>query len=212
MLQIKNDFKQITMLTFGAVYLLTAFFPFPFQDCIMAALLAIIICLSMPAAKPINRYISAALFLAGGIILYRSDAVFGSWITAISCNGGLVMLFIIMPLLSFPLAYDNYGDLLKQLSVKYIYNAVRVGGIYSLLAMFLSSFLNLGALPLVYDLSRKGPVLPGVENTLLLSITRGLSAANFWAPNFVGVAVVLSYLDIPRGLLFCRAVCCFLFS
>ena len=208
MLKVKDRLIQVTMLCFGLFYLVTALNPFPFFRIATAFLLVAIICQSMPAAKTLNRYIAAVLFALGGILLMQNNASAGEWVTAVIANSGLVMLFIVLPLLSFPLAYDDYDVALRNLSRRYIYNELRVGGIYGLLTMFLGSFLNMGVIPIVFDLFHKSPQLPGTEKTLFLSIVRGMSAAIYWAPNYIAMAIVLSYLDIkwidvlPMGIVF----------
>ena len=208
MLNIKGRLIQLNMLFFGVFYLVTAFFPSPLFRILTALFLVAIVCQSLPAAKPINKYISSVLFLLGGMLLVQSGASFDDWVTAIGANSGMVMLFIVMPMLSFPLAYDDYEIVLRHLSVRYINNVLRIGSIYTLITMFLGTILNIGAIQIVYDLFPKGSKVSGVEKTLHLSIVRGMSAANFLAPNYISMAVVLYYLEIPltsvlpRGLVF----------
>lgn len=192
-----KSLRQIMLLSFGLLYLAAYFTGSNILFSFSALLLVIVVCFTLPLASKANRNVSLALFILGALLLYTKNAPWQEWLTAVGANGGLVLIFLALPFLTFPLHYDNYELVLKNFSLKYITNAVKFGNLAAFLGFFLSSVLNMGALPIVYNLLKKSGESLQAENVLLSSITRANTAGAFWSPNYVCVAVILHSLKLP---------------
>lgn len=188
---------QITLITFSISYLLAEFTNSFFFSSLTAFLLVFIVIQTFPKARKTNKRISFILFLLGSIFLIRTNSSYADWIKAISSNGGLVVLFIVLPFLSFPLYFENYEKCLRNFSLKHICSVTRFGNLSASLTYFLSALLNVGSFPIVYSLFDKTIEFREKDKTLWLSMMRGNTAAIFWSPNFVAVAVILHYLELP---------------
>lgn len=190
------NFRRITILLFAAAYIFSAFTSLTFFFYLSAVLLILVVVQILPQVNPTNRNISSILLVLGGTLLLYHDVSLQQWLTAIGSNSGLVTLFIFLPFLSFPLDYENYEDDLKGVSHKYIHDPVRFGLVSSLLNLFLSSLLNLGALPIVMNLLKSSAQTLKEEQTLYLSLVRTNMAAVLWSPNYIAIALVVGQLGL----------------
>lgn len=185
------------MIAFSITYLLAPLTSSSILFSISAFLLVIVVCQSLLLATPVNRYISITLFLTGSFLLFYKNAALNEWIVSIGANSGLVTLFIALPFLGFPLSYEDYHTTLKVLSAKYMKNDIYFGNLSHLITYCLSALLNLGSFPIIYNLFGNDTTSSQKEKTLRIAMTRGNTAAIFWSPNYVAVAVILYYLNIP---------------
>ncbi|SMB81756.1 hypothetical protein SAMN00017405_2171 [Desulfonispora thiosulfatigenes DSM 11270] len=192
----KNQ-RQIILIAFSIFYLLSEFTNIIYFSILTAICLLIIIVQNMPLVGKTNQKISLVLFFFGIMFLIKTNSSIGEWITAISSNSGLVVLFIVLPFLSFPLYFEDYEKSLRQFSLKHINNVIQFGNLSGFLTYFLSALLNVGSFPIVYNLFDKTVDFTDKDRTLWLSMMRGNTAAIFWSPNFVAVAVILHYLELP---------------
>lgn len=188
--------RRTTILLFAAAYIFSASTSLTFFFYLSAVLLILVVVQILPQVNPANRNISSVLIILGATLLLYHHVSFRQWLTAIGSNSGLVTLFIFLPFLSFPLNYENYEDDLKGVSHKYIHDPVRLGLVSSLLNLFLSSLLNLGALPIVMNLLKSSAQTLKAEQTLYLSLVRTNMAAVLWSPNYIAIAFVVGQLGL----------------
>ncbi|NLW24343.1 MAG: hypothetical protein GXY91_03720 [Clostridia bacterium] len=200
--------RQPVLIVFALIYMLNVFTPFSRILIPLSTFLLIIMVLqTLPFASSASKSISMLLFLLGGVFLYLNEASYYNYLEALSSNTGLVVLFIVLPLLSFPLYYDDYENTLKSLSLKYINGPVRFGNISAFLTFFLCSILNIGAFAIIYELFKQTKEFTKSQKVLFNSMLRGNFAAIFWSPNYVGLAAIIHTLNVswvsilPAGLL-----------
>lgn len=194
---ILRNSRQIVLIIFGLIYILSAFIDSSLLLPLMALFIVIILAQTLPVANKSNRNISLVLLILGSAMLLYFKANTNHWVSALGSNTGLVALFISLPFLRFPLQYQNYQGSLEKFSLKYIKNTVTLGNFSALLTFFLASLLNLGALQVVYNLLYHKKENPDYERILFRSMVRGNLAALFWSPNYVAVAVIIHSLEIP---------------
>lgn len=193
----KRNIRQFNLLLFSFIYLLAEITHYSLFITLSAILLIIVVIQTVPYIGKFNRTISLALFLLGGVFLLNTTSSMNDWITAFSANAGLVVLFIALPFLNFPFYYDEYESALRDFYAKNIKGLFQFSNFSTLMTYSLSSLVNIGSFPIVYNVVRKSTDLKNKEKTLCQCMMRANTAALFWSPNFVAVAVILHYLNIP---------------
>lgn len=163
--------------------------------------------LAWPLCKPSTRIIGLALFVVGGFNMFRAGVPWQGWAQAFSSNGGLVVLFLSVPLLSVLLAYQDFVGLVTRLFQKYIKESHWYFGFAAILSGLVGAVMALGGIALLYDLLHPNMIRYGGEVEEAQSLTRGNLSMSYWAPCHMSVATVITYTGItwlelaPRGLL-----------
>lgn len=195
MIFLRENLRQWILLTFAGFYLLSFFTGSGLLVNIDTYLLIIILAMSLPGAKPVNKTLVLLLFALSIIILYKSNMPVDRWIYALGANCGLVAIFLALPFLQFPLRYDDYQTSLLSLSERFVRSTTHFGLVAILLNYVLSVFLNVGGISIVNGLLAQNKERYHAESVLCQSLTRGNAAAAIWSPNFVSVAIVLFYTN-----------------
>lgn len=162
-----------------------------------AVLLVLLVIQAVPGSAGKNRNLSLGLIGIGGGLLIYSGASWQKWLASITDNGGLVVLFIILPLLSFLLEYEDYQSSLVRFFQKHIRSAAKFNILISCLGYFLTAIINIASVQLLYDLMNKNAEQYGAREDFYRALVRGNSGPIFWAPNYVCVGIVLTYTNLP---------------
>lgn len=194
---VKNHLLQVTLLAFGGTYLVSALTSIQFFFTASAVFLVFAVLQVIPLAGRSNKIVALILFTLGGFFLASSNVSLQQWISAIASNSGLVVLFLALPLFSFPLSYEDYQPVIKGFSERYVRNNYQFANISAIITYFFSCLLNLGAFSLSYNLFRDTKAFAEAEKTLMVSVMRANTAALFWSPNYIAAAVVLNSLELP---------------
>ncbi|MGI6066440.1 MAG: hypothetical protein ACOYI2_08115 [Bacillota bacterium] len=195
-MQFLDKTHSIVIILFVFSYLIDIFFPCQVLELTQFVLSLVLLMINFPFLKHANRYISISLLLVGTIILLYFDAGFDQWLKSINKNAGLVAFLATVPMLGFPLSYEDFQGAIKNKVSKYFNSPHNYYNITAFLTVTLSMLINIACIPIIYHLVKK------FKDKYPLSlfskaVTRGFSTSIIWAPNAVSIAVVLPYLKIP---------------
>lgn len=188
--------RKILYPSFLALYLLWMITGSSFLKVVFGIFLIGLILQAIPDSSFMNRIVSLVLFTAGTACLYYTGASPGEWLTALTNNGGLVALFISLPLYSFILAYHDYRSAIKNIFQLYIKKGSGFNILTAWLSFMLGAILNVAGIHVLYHLLEDNANRYGVKKGFLQSLVRGNMAAVFWAPNFMAVATVITYVKL----------------
>lgn len=190
------NFKTAVLTILFAVFVFNFIFPSPFLNSAVNYLTIIAVLTSLPFTGRGSGAICLGLFIAGAYLIFNSGAGWNSLAEAMGKNSSLLALLMAVPLLGVPLKYGGYIEVLDALASKYMCTRSRMYWVPALFSHLLGVFMNLGAVPLTYEITARGKMIdyPGV---MARAISRGFGAALLWSPNMIATALVLNYLKVP---------------
>jgi TRAP-type C4-dicarboxylate transport system permease large subunit len=176
-------------------YIINVWHPVPLTGRLVNCLTTLAVAVSIAYVGKSSRLVCLALFMAGAYLFHISGAGLYQWIEAMGRNTNLLMLLISVPMLGVPLRYGDYLATLDSLALKYMVRKYQMYWVPALFSHVLGVFMNLGAVPLAYQITARGRVA-GYPGVLARSISRGFGSALFWSPNIIAVALVLGYTGV----------------
>lgn len=191
-----KGFKSIVLFLIIIASIVFVFFPVQPAGIIVNYITILLFVLSLPFAERETRIIGLLIFIIGAYLMHVSDASSSLWIEAMGKNSGLLVLLIAVPLLGIPLKSAGYVEVLDSLANNYMKKKCMMYWVPSLFSHILGFFMNIGAVPLTYDITARGKVAERAS-MLANAISRGTGTVFLWSPNTVAVALVLEYLDVP---------------
>lgn len=188
-------YKSPALTALIAVFIIHLFLPLPFLGTVVNVLTVTAVLICLPFTGRGSGAICLGLFALGAYLIYASGEGLQFMAGAVGKNTSLLVLLITVPLLGISLKYGGYIEVLDALALRYMSNKHRMYWVPALLSHILGVFMNLGAVPLTYEITNRGRVLkyPGL---LSRSISRGFSAALLWSPNMIATALTLAYLKV----------------
>lgn len=171
--------------------------------------------LALPDSKRSNLIVSLGLFALGALCLLAKGATPVQWLTAVTSNGGLVALFITLPLFSILLAYNDYVGSMDKLFHLYVRRSWAFFGLASILSGIIGAVMNLGGMTLMYELLKPYRPRYGTEKQMAQALSRGNLSMSYWAPCHMSVATAVAYTGIswielaPKGILLSAIQLCF---
>lgn len=173
------------------------------------------ILLSIPDCSWFARCL-VILFVGAGNGMMVAGGV--DFLTSLHAYGGmmnLLSLFALIPLLALPIKLGGYTDALERIMQEKMRSPQQLYRTISGLSFFLSIFLNLATLPMIYynvkETIGKFP-LRDPTRFATLSIVHGYAFPIFWTPvaPIVGVVLDVTHLDWLKmfPLLFGISICC----
>lgn len=187
--------KSILCISLAFIYLLNAFLQAPSLDIILSVICLLLVTVCFPTVKGNTRIVITLLFLIGAALLILTNANIELWLNAISKNTNFVVLLILVPIFGLPLNYGGYYTDLDIMVSKYMNTKHRIYWLPALLSHFFGSLMNMGAIPIVFQLIIHGK-LPLSLLSVPSAILRGFISSIYWSPNMVSVALVTHYLNI----------------
>jgi hypothetical protein len=185
--------RGLLLLTIALAYLIHSITSIELSS-LLVVLVVITFFVSWPSMSKFPKVMSTLLVVFGNVIFFYGDGNAQYWEEAILDNVGLVALFISVPLLSYPLRHGGYIQYMDDFAKAYLNRETKMIGFITAVTCVISSFLNLGALRVVYDLFSKRL---GSENQVYAkSLIQGFSLAAFWSPYFAGVAIILHLVGV----------------
>ncbi|MFZ5646503.1 MAG: hypothetical protein ACOY30_02675 [Bacillota bacterium] len=172
------------------------FFPAPLLREILNYIVFAAVVTSLPFTGRGAAAVCLGLFVTGFYFIYISGSGWSFCTEAIGRNVNLLALLITVPLLGLPLKTGGYVVVLDTLAVKYMGKSLRMYIVPALFSHILGVFMNIGAVPLTYEITARGKIT-SFPSILARSISRGFGAALMWSPNMIATAVVLGYLAVP---------------
>jgi hypothetical protein len=174
---------------------------------LFAILLLLAAIIAFPQCRRSTQATALALFALGALCLWSFRGNYLDWSVALTANGGLVVLFIALPLFSFLLNYNDYIGSVGKLFQVYVRKPHWFFTLIAVFAGLLGAVMNLAGMTLMDQLLR--PSLPkfGKEKHFTQALSRGNLSMSYWAPCHMSVATVITYTGIswlelaPRGIL-----------
>ncbi|GAB7387797.1 hypothetical protein BSNK01_16340 [Bacillaceae bacterium] len=181
------------------VYLLSNIFPeAPWDLAISVLSLACVIC----TVFRVPRFLQALglIFLGlGSTMLAMSGADWGQYLFSFGNMLPLLSLFALIPILALPIKLGNYAQAVQKIIQRKVKRSSHLYMLTSGLSYFLSSFLNLATLPMMYYSIRPAVDLFPIrhkERFLSRSITHGYSMPILWTPVAPIVGIVIEMTDV----------------
>lgn len=163
--------------------------------CAVAAIL-----IALPKLGKIGVSLSALFLCIGLVILWKHHIPFTSYLTFFGGMFNLLALFSIIPIISIPIKIGGYGAVIQRLLERRIKSPFQLYRTISLYSFFLSCFMNLATLPMMY-FSVKNTVesfpIRQVKRYTSNAIIHGYALPILWTPvaPIVGVVVDVTHLN-----------------
>lgn len=188
--------RSILYPAFLALYIMWEITGLSFLKVVFGIFLIGLILQAIPDSSTMNRLVALVLFSSGIACLYFTGASAGAWLTALTNNGGLVAFFISLPFFNFILTYHDYRSAIKNIFELHIKKGSGFNILTAWLCFVLGAILNVAAIHMLYHLLCDNAESYGVKKGFYQALIRGNMAAVFWAPNFMAVATVLTYMKL----------------
>jgi DcuC family C4-dicarboxylate transporter len=198
--------RSILYLTMAASYLLWCFTQNARLQVWFAVLLLVAVIFALPQCNQRTKWMGLVLFFLGALCLWTTNTPWQSWAVALSANGGLVVLFIALPLFSILLSFNDYLTAVERLFQNYVKKSFSFFTLAAVLAGLIGAVMNLGGITLMHELLHPNLKRYGDEKELAQALSRGNLSMSYWAPCHMSVATVVTYTGIswlslvPRGL------------
>jgi len=186
-------------MSIAIIYLAKAYLAWSWLGVILSIVCVLSVIISLPFVKGNTRVVALALFAAGVILFFSSEAEAGLWLSAVAKNANLVTLLVLVPIFGLPLEHGGYYKVLDALVDRFMNNNHRMFWVPALLGHFFGALMNMGALPIVYQLIMHGN-RSSAFRAVPAAIVRGFCSSIYWSPNMVSVALVISYLALPWAI------------
>jgi hypothetical protein len=176
-------------------YLIGAFYPSSAGRWVMLFAMAVVHVIAYGKMKKTNMYVSAVLTAAGAALLAGSGATAEDWVRALLNNAPIISLLLAVSLFTIPLHFERYHEVLCTNLPRLAKSPFRFYAITLGFTSALTSLLNVGGLPFVYNLLKDaaGKYPAGAVEKALI---RGMSANMLWSPAFISVAIVMQYAGL----------------
>lgn len=143
---------------------------------------------------------SLALFLCGATLLIVNGASWPDWMRAAGANLGVITILTFVPFLGLPLRNQEYLTVLDAFTARFLANRRLAYAWTIALSHFLGGVLNLGAVPLTYQ------VLKGsreeADAGCTTALPRGFIGSMVWTPNATPMTLVLNYYGVQFARIF----------
>lgn len=161
----------------------------------LGVLALLVILKFLPQLRGTTLYLTAAFLLLGSFILFRTGASVSTWLKVASLNVTLVTLFVFSPLFGIPVRSNRYVEALTDVYRHRVKGKISFFLGTQLLVHLLGVILNIGAVPVVYQLAS---VNPNVQSKRLLAtaLLRGFAISIYWSPYFAAMALITSQLEV----------------
>ena len=192
--------RPVSTLLMGGIYLLSFFIPFPYAPFLISLFALVVLVSYFPALPRMPKILISVLFTAGLLMDPSADGL-QAFFMALQTNINLLTIFIFVPLLSIPIQQGQY---LKYIEVIFAYYIKKTHHLYlfsTAAAGSIGAVMNVGTLPILYDLTDT-PSFKPFDEVRLKALSRGFVMAFMWSPYFISMALVLSYFDVSWLQLF----------
>lgn len=190
----RQSITNTIKLTYIGMFLVHAFFPFPYLQGAMGFIAALLFILTFSATRPATRFMSLILIVAGIYFMLTYEASPQNWINASTYNASLISLVLTVPLLSSILYFEPYQHHLSILISRVASSPYRFYVVSSMTLTLLAALINLAGFHFVHQLLRntaeKYPAK--LFNSALI---RGFLPNTLWSPSYISVALVAQYTN-----------------
>lgn len=201
MKKIAEIFRTAVTTILIVVYISNVFIQNPALNYITYIAVGILIFLSFPYIDIPNRIVSAILFAAATIMLFLSGADITVYLKGIGKNSGLLVLFILVPVLGIPFRYDKYQDALQEFYDRRIKTRSGFYLFSSFLSHFLGSLINVASLPIIKEITVASEDKRN-RNLLMKAVIRGNTVGLLWSPSFLSIALIVDMMNLSWNEIF----------
>lgn len=183
---------------------LNEFFSIPIKLFMLLSSLGIIIFLvsSLYMTRGFQLYVSLASLLVGHIIFLKYNLSIDVWYNSMMKGLGMPVLFVAIPLISFPIKYGHYLESIENYVVA---KREKPGFLFSFLALMhlaLTVALNIGSIPTMQKLLER---VKFPTKYLSLLYTAGYSSYMVFSPYDAAVNMVLLFTAVSYSEYFLSA-------
>ena len=171
-------------------YLLYSFFPSTLWLIFINAIVVTVLITCFHKLKRSYQLLSGSLIIIGVYFLLSNHAAGSDWLYAVMPNAGVASLLITVPLLGMTLYFEPYLECLQEVMPRYIQKPFHFYSVTALFGAFLSSLLNIAAIPFLFQLF-SGVAQKYPPRLFYHAMSRGISMNLMWSPSWVSVAVSL---------------------
>ncbi|SFL72369.1 TRAP transporter large permease subunit [Salibacterium qingdaonense] len=163
---------------------------------IFSGVAALLLFFSLFKMSPLNRSVILLLLLIGSSLFYFYDTNYIEVLTSFGENMNLLALFLLIPLLGILMSESGYLQALQayflEREKRHASHPYRMG---FLLTASMGSILNLGSMPLVYNIGYES--FSSFENKrFVMMLLRAFGFCMLWSPYFINVGLILSLYNI----------------
>lgn len=164
----------------------------------IAAIISIMV--SLPCSGKIASTLSLLFLGIGLYVLWQGKVAPLDYLTSFGGMFNLLALFAIIPLIAVPIRIGGYSETIRHTLESKIKNPSQLYRTISFYSFFLSCFMNLATLPMMYYSVKKAVEQFPIKNTdrfISMGITQGFSIPILWTPiaPIVGVVFDLTHVS-----------------
>jgi hypothetical protein len=183
--------RPIIALLMGFIFLCSQFWEHAIFPLTLNLLALLTIISYLPYLRAVPRLLISSLLGLSVIIYMLQGEGLMPLMMSLSTNVGLICIFIFVPLLSIPIRLGQYLRYVEALFDHTIRSSVQLYRYLKLSLMSIGSVMNLGAVPLLHQLTETNSLQPH-EAIRLKALGRGFALSFLWSPS-----LVLHYLIEP---------------
>jgi C4-dicarboxylate transporter, DcuC family len=125
--------------------------PSLFKFLLVAGILVLIIS-ALSITRGFQLWVSVICLLLGHILVFSNGLSFDIWYSSITKLSAIIVLFAVIPMISFPIKYGNYLDSIEGFLGKYRNRTSLLFIFMSILHTMLALTLDIGSIPTVHRL------------------------------------------------------------
>jgi hypothetical protein len=187
------------------LYLISNIISHPLLDLVISFTALLAVLCSILFVKKLVLLFGIIFLTLGYTLLVTSESSFGSYVMSFGEMLNLLTLFSVIPILALPIKLGNYAKEVQAVIQKKINNSGQLYMVSSGISFFLSSFMNLAALPMTYYAIRSSADIFAIKNKerfISRSITHGFAMPLLWTPvtPIVGIVIEMTGVGFTRVL------------
>lgn len=187
------------------LYLVSAAVDWPILGYLLSFLSIAAILLSLPGANRLARNLSLLFLVSGNWMIWLQGTDPSEYLSAYGYMLHLLSLFAIIPLLAVPIQLGGYGKAIEHLLRLKVTTQQQLYRLISGFSFFLSSFMNLATLPMMYYSVKESVDPYPMQNRkqfISLGILHGFALPIMWTPVAPIVGVVFDLTGVSWSGMF----------
>ncbi|RXT04858.1 hypothetical protein [Ammoniphilus sp. CFH 90114] len=182
------------------VFLLSTVFAAELFSTILSIAAIVCIAVSLPQSGKIAGSLSTLFLGIGFFVLWQSDVSTSTYLTSFGGMFNLLALFSIIPLIAVPIRVGGYSETIRHILESRIKSPAHLYRTISFYSFFLSCFMNLATLPMMYYSVKKAVEQYPLKSTsqfTSIGIIQGFALPILWTPiaPIVGVVFDLTHVN-----------------